>query len=225
MPQTSRKNTDSQSDFDFLQPPVLINHFPYGESFGRIPSNALPALNINLKPREFRLLLYYACQKTGFCPSAKEIEYFTGIDKTNLYKVRSKLETLGYITIYTDPHTGEKRLTINWNRIEEHGKMLRASAELALMDPNNKGHMYPRSKKAVLLPANKSAAYESSKTEPTIGEICELDAMHAMASPKEQPPVFDGYYENEVYRLEKLTESEFAEALPVDLFDDDELIS
>lgn len=209
-----------------MNPPIIKNSFPKGESFGRIPSMALPAINVSLCDRERRLLIYYATQKTGFAPARQLIDHYTGIAPERLASVRKALKEKGFIN-YTPPTKGrQSSVEILWPRIIEKSKALLMSAEIAKKIPELKGRSYSRNKRkspvVQTMSANTSPItyiYPNSVSsqEPTLHQLFKNERLQALSSGREFPPDYEGYHESGADRIEQLTEVQLQEYLTCDL--------
>ena len=197
-----------------MTPAKIINNYPNGEQFGRVPLNALPALNINLTDRERKLLQFYICQKTGFAPSAKTIEQYTGISPKKLSETRKGLEKVGFIQLKNIRGKEDREVVINWDKILENSKALLMSANILDSDPAYMGSLYPR--------CGKKKPYREEKIPDTVGIIYNTSAFddyhksigykldqewfHAKMMGAEIKPDFEGYHESGQDKFEHLTE-------------------
>ena len=101
---------------------MIINVYPEDEAFGRIPRDALAAVNILLTDRQRRLLIYYACQKNGFSPAGKTVELYTGISPKHLSGIRKKLIEMGFISYQKGSRKEQGRIEIHWSTIIEKSR-------------------------------------------------------------------------------------------------------
>ncbi len=81
-----------------LRSPPRIVHGENKPDFSEIPDIIDKVrINISLCSQEYRLLLFYASSGSGFRPAKKMIQKSTGIDKSNIKKVRNSLVQMNLI--------------------------------------------------------------------------------------------------------------------------------
>lgn len=209
-----------------MNPPIIKNTFPKGEPFGRIPSMALPAINVILTDRERRLLLYYACQKSKFAPARETIYRYTGIPPKHLSAVRKGLDSKGFI-YFTPPSKGQVgEIEIRWEDIIHRSKALLLSAQTSADFPDLNGRIYPRTKNKapetqIISPREVDITYiypdSALSQEPTLHQLFMNERLQALSSGREIPPDYEGYHENGADRIERLTEAQLQEYLTCDL--------
>lgn len=214
-----------------MNPPTIKNTFPKGESFGRIPLNTQPAINLMLTERERRLFVYYASQKTGFAPARATINLFTGIHPKHVSTVRKALIQKGFIC-FNPPQNGKTgEIEICWNNIIHRSKALLNSAMIAKKYPELADRIYPRRKNQapttqIIHPSVEDITYIHPSSvlpnEPTLRQLFKNEHLQALNNGKETLPDHEGYHEHGLDRIEGFSESQLGCYLNCAL-DDDEL--
>lgn len=99
---------------DNITPPMIINNVPDSQdTYGRIPIQALTAMNFTLDKRGIMLLSYYMLCGSGFSPSTKDIYNHTGMSRGNISTTRKALAEKKYI----DYDKKRNTITILWDNI------------------------------------------------------------------------------------------------------------
>lgn len=210
-----------------MNPPIIKNTFPKGESFGRIPLKALPAFNMMLTDRQRKLFLYYASQKTDFAPARETIYRYTGIHPKHLSDVRKGLAEKGFI-YFTPPSKGRiGKIEIRWDDIIHRSNALLLSAQSSKAFPELNGRIYPRTKNKApdvqtISPSVVDIIYniypDSDLThEPSLRQLFQDERLRALTSGMEPFPDYEGYHESGADRIEALTESQLEKYLAYEL--------